>query len=138
VTTRPLSAVQSALLALPVRDRLRAITVRVGRELIGAIYRHCTDPDCGKWTACDGESTTANIPTRAEAEVLLLTRALRVRQIAERVAARRVRAVESEVRAKCDRLRETAEELRRGEIHPAHAANRVQKIANEIARPRAK
>lgn len=33
-----------------------------------------------------------------------------------------------------DRLRETADELRRGTIHPAHAANRITKIADEIAR----
>jgi hypothetical protein len=33
-----------------------------------------------------------------------------------------------------DRLRETAADLRSGKIHPAHAANRIEKIADEIRR----
>jgi hypothetical protein len=38
------------------------------------------------------------------------------------------------VRDQMDRLRETAAELRSGKINPHHAANRIEKIANEIAR----
>lgn len=41
---------------------------------------------------------------------------------------------EADLQAHADRLRETAEELRRGTIHPVHAANRITKIANDIAR----
>jgi hypothetical protein len=41
---------------------------------------------------------------------------------------------ERELSARADRLRETAEQLRRGEIHSAHAANRIAKIANEISK----
>jgi hypothetical protein len=36
--------------------------------------------------------------------------------------------------ARMDRIRETAAELRAGAIHPSHAANRLDKIANEISR----
>jgi hypothetical protein len=32
-----------------------------------------------------------------------------------------------------DRLRQTAEEIRTGAIHPCHAANRVKKLANQLA-----
>lgn len=38
------------------------------------------------------------------------------------------------IQSRMDRLRETANELRAGTIHPVHAANRIEKIANEIAR----
>jgi hypothetical protein len=33
-----------------------------------------------------------------------------------------------------DRLRETAEQLRRGEMHPCHAANRLNKLAGQLAK----
>jgi hypothetical protein len=43
-------------------------------------------------------------------------------------------AVAAMISVRMDRLRETANELRAGAIHPAHAANRIEKIANEIAK----
>jgi len=46
-----------------------------------------------------------------------------------------VRAVEREMRAHADLLRQTAAELDADSIHRCHAANRLRKIANEIARP---
>jgi hypothetical protein len=52
----------------------------------------------------------------------------------ENVEARRLI---SEAEARAERLRETAEELRTGRIHPVHAANRILKIANEISQPKA-
>ena len=47
-----------------------------------------------------------------------------------------IRTHEEQLAARCDRLRETADQLRAGEIHPAHAANRVRKIAEEISSSR--
>lgn len=41
---------------------------------------------------------------------------------------------ESELSALTDRLRETAAELRAGTINRHHAANRIEKIANQIAK----
>lgn len=43
-------------------------------------------------------------------------------------------AVAVRVAERMDRLRETAAELRAGTIHPAHAANRIARIADEISR----
>ena len=46
-------------------------------------------------------------------------------------------AFERAIRERCDRLRETAEQLKAGKINQYHAANRITKIANEIAGARA-
>lgn len=43
-------------------------------------------------------------------------------------------AIELFMRERMDRLRATADELRSGKINQFHAANRITKIANEIAR----
>lgn len=43
---------------------------------------------------------------------------------------------EAELIRIADNLRETAAGLRDGSIHPAHAANRLEKRANELARKR--
>ena len=44
--------------------------------------------------------------------------------------------LEAELQDRAKLLRSTAAELRAGTMNPFHAANRIERIANEIARPK--
>jgi hypothetical protein len=46
----------------------------------------------------------------------------------------RLATIERDIRERMDLLRETADGLQSGEINRFHAANRIRRIANEIAR----